>query len=84
LGKVVHRVTSNDGTVHELKLKLGNGYIVEWTLQLICDLELGCESTVKELNPKAKPFIPEPRPSRKSKDMARDFVKSVRGRWTLN
>jgi hypothetical protein len=29
LGKVVHRVTSNDGTVHELKLKLGNGYIVE-------------------------------------------------------
>ena len=80
LGRVVRRVTGNDGTVRGLKLKLGNGYAVERPLQLVCDLEIGGESAVKELNPKAKPFIPEPRPSRKSKDMARDFIKSVRGR----
>ena len=63
--------------VRGLKVKLGNGYVVERPLQLVCDLELGGESVLKELNSKAKPFIPEPRHSRKSKDMARDLIKSV-------
>ena len=35
IGRVVGEVISRDGVVHGLKIKLGNGYIVEQLLQLI-------------------------------------------------
>ena len=36
-----------------MKLKLGNGYIVERPIQLICDLEVGGEAGGHALNPEA-------------------------------
>ena len=41
LGRVVSNIAGKDGTVRGLKLKQGNGYIVERPLQLVCDLEVG-------------------------------------------
>ena len=34
-------VTGKDGAVCRLKLRQGNGYVVERPLQLVCDLEIG-------------------------------------------
>ena len=67
-------------------MKLGNGYIVERPLQLVCDLEVGGEVERHALNPDAPEFNPrkaqveeerEPRPGRRAKAIARDKIKSV-------
>ena len=77
LGRVVRNVTGNDGVVRGLKLKLGNGYIVERPLQLVCDLELGGEDMMRKLDPKAQPFVPQQRPTRGAKQAAKDLMKSI-------
>ena len=38
IGRVVGTVTGKDSDIRGLKIKLGNGYVVERPLQLICDL----------------------------------------------
>ena len=59
LGRVVGSVIGKDGTVRGLKIKLGNGYIIERPLQLVCDLEIGGEDQcTKSLNAKAEEFVP--------------------------
>ena len=45
MGRVVGTVTGKNGDTRGLKVKLGNGYVVERPLQLICDLEIGGENT---------------------------------------
>ena len=87
LGRVVSNIHGVDETVRGLKLKLGNGYIVERPLQLVCDLEVGGEVEGHTLNPDAPEFNPrtaqveeeerEPRPRRRAKAIARDQMKSV-------
>ena len=82
LGRIVDYIRGLDGIVRGMKLKLGNGYIVERPLQLICDLEVGGEVGGHTLNPEAPEFKPE-RPHleekqrRRAKIIARDQIKSV-------
>ena len=59
------------------KLKLGNGYLVERPLQLICDLDIAAGEPRKELNSDAEEFNPNVRPARSSKQEARDQIKGV-------
>ena len=82
LGRIVDYIRGLDGIVRGMKLKLGNGYIMERPLQLICDLEVGGEAGGHALNPEATEFKPE-RPNvegkqqRRAKVIARDKIKGV-------
>ena len=81
LARIVNHIYGRDGVIRGFKLELGNGYIIERPLQLVCDLELGEESTVK-LNPDAPAFMPRgPRDepvnramTRKAKPTAKDKI----------
>ena len=53
LRRVVGRITGRDGVVSGLKLRQGNGYVVERPLQLVCKLEIGGENPTS-LNLKLK------------------------------
>ena len=79
IGRVVGTVTGKDGDIRGLKIKLGNGYVVERPLQLICDLEIGGENTDAQttLNPEAVPFKPRGRSIRKAREDARKQIAAV-------
>ena len=85
LGRIMSFIRGIDGKIRGMKLKLGNGYIVERPLQLVCDLEVGGEVEGHTLNPEAPEFNPaepqverEPqRLGRTAKLIARDQIKSV-------
>ena len=40
LGRVIDKIIGKDGDVPGVKLKLGNGYVMERPLQMICNLEI--------------------------------------------
>ena len=75
LGRVVGRITGRDGVVRGLKLRQGNGYVVERPLQLVCNLEIGGENPDYKLNPEAEVFVPRVRPSRRTKQIANKLFK---------
>ena len=77
LGRVIGNIRGRDAVVRGLKLKLGNGNIIERPLQLVCNLEIGGEDEAVELNPLAKEFVPEPRPTRKTKTEALNQIKGI-------
>jgi len=78
LGRVIGSIRGRDAVVRGLRLKLGNGSIVERPLQLVCDMEVGGEDDAVELNPMAKEFVPVGRPTRKTKTEALNQIKGVR------
>jgi len=78
LGRVIGSIRGRDAVVRGLRLKLGNGNIVERPLQLVCDMEIGGEDDAVEFNPMAKEFIPVGRPTRKTKTEALNQIKGVR------
>ena len=55
---MVSKITGKDGMVRGLKLKQGNGYIVERPLQPVCNLEIGGGDPEWKPNPDAEVFIP--------------------------
>jgi len=77
LGRVVGAVTGKDGAVRGLKLRQGNGYVVERPLQLVCDLEIGGENPDFKLNPEAGVFTPRLGPSRRTKEIAGERIKDI-------
>ena len=79
IGRVVGRVIGKDHATHGLKIKLGNGYVVEQPFQLVCDLEVEGESRAAnvELNPRAEEFRPRERLLRKARDEARNRMAAV-------
>ena len=77
LGRVVSKISGKDGIVRGLKLKQGNGYVVERPLQLVCDLEVGGEDPHWKPNPEAKPFVPRVQPSRASKQIPKDWIRNI-------
>ena len=77
LGRVVSKISGKDGIVRGLKLKQGNGYVVERPLQLVCDLEVGGEDPQWKPNPEAEPFVPRVQPSRASKQIAKDWIRNI-------
>ena len=77
LGRVVGTVTGKDGAVHGLKLRQGNGYVVECPLQLVCDLEIGGENPDFKLSPEAEVFTPRLGPSRRTKKIANEQIKDM-------
>ena len=77
LGQVVSRIIGKDGMVRGLKLKQGNGYIVERPLQLVCDLEVGGEDTKWKPNPEAEVFVPRVGPSRRAKEVANNLFRNI-------
>ena len=77
LGRVVSKITGKDGTVRGLKLKQGNGYIVERPLQLVCDLEVGGEDIKWKPNPEAEVFVPRVGPNRRAKEVANNLFRNI-------
>lgn len=77
LGRVVRKISGKNAIVRGLKLKQGNGYVVERPLQLVCDLEIGGEDPHWKPNPRAQPFVPRVQLSRVSKQIARDWMRNV-------
>lgn len=79
IGRVVGRIIGKDGVTRGLKIKLGNGYIVERPLQLICDLEVGGETSAinVKLNPKAQEFKPRGRIVRKAREEAMNQIAAL-------
>lgn len=77
LGRVLGKVIGKDGTVRGLKVKQGNGYIVERPLQLVCNLEIGGEVPNWKPNPEAADFIPSTGPSRRTKEIANERIKNI-------
>ena len=77
LGRVVGTVTGKDGAVRGLKLRQGNGYVVERPLQLVCDLNIGLENPNFKLNPEAGVFTPRLGPSRRTKEIASERIKTL-------
>ena len=75
LGRVMDKIISKDRVVRGLKLRQGNGYIVEHPLQLVCNLETGGENPDYKLNPEAEVFVPRVRPSRRTKQIANKLFK---------
>ena len=79
LGRVIGTVAGRDGVIRGMKIKLGNGYVVERPLQLLCDLEIGGESDEVQttLNPEAAEFKPRQRRARKAREDARDQIAAL-------
>ena len=81
-------VTGKDGAVRGLKLRQGNGYVVEHPLQLVCNLEIGGENLDFKLNPEAGLFTPRLGPKRLSMNESRTLLhkrlKTVRVTFKLN
>jgi len=79
IGRDVGTVIGKDHVTRGLKIKLGNGYVVERPLQLVCDLEVEGESRAAnvELNPRAEEFRPRARLPRKARDEARNRMAAV-------
>ena len=69
------KIIGKDRVVRGLKLRQGNGYIVEHPLQLVCNLETGGENPDYKLNPEAEVFVPRVRPSRRTKQIANKLFK---------
>ena len=44
---------------------------------MLCDLEVGGESNLMNLNPKAAVFVPRERGSRASKEVEKDHIKAT-------
>ena len=77
LGRVVGRITGRDGVVRGLKLRQGNGYVVERPLQLVCNLEFGGKSLDYKLNLEAEVFVPRVRSSRGTKEITNKLFKDI-------
>ena len=77
LGRVVSKISCQDGIVRGLKLKQGNGYVVDRPLQPVCDLEIGGEDPHWKPNPEAEPFVPRVQPGRASKQIAKDWIRNI-------
>ena len=77
LGRVVATIIGRDKVSRGLKIKLGNGNIVERPLQLVCNLEIGGDDLRMKLNPTAEEFIPEARTTRKAKTEASNQIKAL-------
>ena len=69
------KIIGKDRVVRGMKLRQGNGYIVERPLQLVCNLETGGENPDYKLNPEAELFVPRVRPSRRTKQIANKLFK---------
>ena len=77
LGQVVSKISGKDGIVRGLKLKQGNGCVVERPLQLVCDLEVGGEDPHWKPNREVEPFVPRVQPSRASRQIAKDWIRNI-------
>ena len=60
-----------------MKLKQGNGYIVEHPLQLVCNLEIGGEDPKWKPNPEIEVFIPRVGPVRRAKQISNDQIRNI-------
>ena len=81
LGRVLREIHGKDGVVRGLELKLGNGYIVQRPLQLICNLEItACDD---ELQPARVAYVgqaelPMPQRNRRAAaDLARAKITAM-------
>ena len=80
IGRVIGKIIGKDGVTRGMKIKLGNGYIVERPRQLVCDLEVGGENRAAnvKLNPRAQEFRPRERLPRKARDDAKNQMAAVK------
>ena len=86
LGKIEGFIEGRDGIIRGLKVKLGNGFVIERPLQLVRNLEI----VSTKQGPNGEPELPEEtplkeftttietnRPSRKAKQIANEQVKTI-------
>ena len=74
LGRVMGNICGKDKVVRGLKVKLGNGHVLERPLQLVCNLEVGGEDRAIKMNPLAEEFVPQERAPRGAKATALDKI----------
>ena len=74
---MVKKIAGKDGVVCGLKLKLGNGYVVERPMQLVCDLEIGGDDQSVVLNPEAAEFVPKVGRRRLAKENAKTRMQDI-------
>ena len=84
LGRVMKKISGKYGIVRGLKLKLGNGYVVERPIQLVCDLEIGGDDHSVALNPEAAEFVPRVGPRRLAKENAKTWMQDILIQETIN
>ena len=77
LARVMGNVTGKDGKVRGLKLKQGNGYVVERPLQLVCDLQIGGEEPDWKPNPEAEVLVPRAGLDRRTKEIANAQIRNI-------
>ena len=77
LGRVMGNICGKDKVVCGLKVRLGNGHILERPLQLVCNLEVGGEDRAIKMNPLTEEFVPQERAPRGVKVTALDKIKGV-------
>ena len=77
IGRVISWIKSRDGVTRGLKIKQGNGFIVERPLQLVCDLEVGGENSQSKPNPNAESFVPREYLERGAKKIAEKRIKQI-------
>ena len=79
IAKVEDHVKGKDGVVRGVKLRLGNGYLIERPVQLVCNLEIGVASSIEEgdFEPKFSTNNSTARPKRKTKSDAMQRIRQV-------
>ena len=79
LGNMIKQMKGKDNVVRGYKIKTGNGHIIERSIQLVADLEIGKETSknVTELNEKAPPVEPSTNYARNAKSDAKDRIHGV-------
>ena len=75
IGRIEDYVNGADGTLRGYKIRLGNGYIVERPLQLVCDMEIGHVSTTDVNEYETTQEIS--RPTRHAKIQAKERIKDI-------
>ncbi|XP_065668049.1 uncharacterized protein LOC136088288 [Hydra vulgaris] len=81
IGRIENNIKGKDGVIRGFKIRLGNGYVIERPIQLVCDLEMGCgaESGIESeenLETKAEEDTLKREP-RQAKLNARQIISSI-------
>ena len=78
IARVEDHITGNDDVIRGLKLRLGNGYLIERPLQLVSDLEMGtCNKKLTEEDNGGIGQNLSLRPDRKAKSKAKQNICQV-------
>ena len=80
IGRIESEIKRKDGVTRVFKIRLGNGYLIERPIQLVCDLEMDCEAEKIELEENVESQVNEDtlkRATRRAKSDARQMINCI-------